>query len=264
MFLGGCAPITHDARAVARAEHARREPPPQPPPEPAKKHPPLVSWSLDDLTAVEGEAVELRHADRPVAILSLSALRALRKATSRIGAVVSSDQSTLQPIFRIVEGFPANAHVISSPTHPVVAVNVAMVHLLDDDEALWAALIGHELAHVEYGHRQKRTERADWGAKAGGVVTVLLGFMGVPLASVLMDSAATLVTLGYSREDELEADAAAVTYLRRAGYDPEAAMRFHQRLVEHTDNRSGNLLSTHPGGKERIDAIRRVLESPPS
>ena len=79
-----------------------------------------------------------------------------------------------------------------------------------------------------------------------------------------MDSAATLVTLGYSREDELEADAAAVTYLRRAGYDPEAAMRFHQRLVEHTDNRSGNLLSTHPGGKERIDAIRRVLESPPS
>lgn len=262
LLAGACAPIPPDARRLARAEHERQTAPPPPPPvAPPAGHHQAVSWPLGELAALDEPAVELRHDELTVAILSVPALKAMQAAAARLAVVVGAARPGLAPNFRVVEGFAANAYAIVTPEQPVIAANFGMVALLRDDEALWAALIGHELAHLTQGHQQKRVDRQERGEAASGVISVMLGFVGVPLAALLTDTAANIVNLGYSREDELAADALAVDYLRQAGYDPTAALRFHERLAKHSGARPGGLLSTHPGGAERVEAIRRQLEA---
>jgi predicted Zn-dependent protease len=70
-----------------------------------------------------------------------------------------------------------------------------------------------------------------------------------------MNLLSTLILLGYSREAELEADAAAVNYLHGAGYDPQAVPRVLRRLRQR--ERLGGVtypgvLSTHPDSGTRI------------
>ena len=61
----------------------------------------------------------------------------------------------------------------------------------------------------------------------------------------------------YSREQELEADEVALTFLQKAGYDPQAFISVQKLLHKIAKSRSDTLFSFHPLFKERIEAIRR-------
>lgn len=262
LILGGlsaCAPLPPDARIRAREEHAKQTE--TPPAIPAPAHPEVLSWPVGNMAALDGVAVELRREDSTVAIFPLPTFKAFHQAAQRILSVANQDLPELMPEVRVVEGWSANAFAVSRPEHPLITANFGMLALLGDDEAMWATVFGHELAHLKLKHQEQRTERDEWGHRASGVLSVMLGFVGVPLAPLLTDTAASMVTRGYSREDEMEADALALVYLRRAGYDPVAALRFHQRLAMHTGNQPKGLMSTHPAGTERIEAIRNLLET---
>ena len=253
-----CAPLPPNARENARNEHARQNPPPPPPPAPV--HHEVTAWNLSDLVAAEHEAVGFIRGEFTVAVLPTASLRAMAAAAARLSDAIKTEPPLFTAHFQVVEGYWANAYAIQRKDHPAVAVNFGMVKMLGDDESLWAAVLGHELAHLKRQHQQKRNERNEWGSAVSGVASVILGFVGVPLAPLLTDTASNVVNLGYSREDELEADALSVSYLRQAGYDPGAALRFHERLAEQSSD-SGGLWSTHPGGKDRVEAIRQLLTS---
>jgi predicted Zn-dependent protease len=261
-LLGGllvaCAPLPPNARSEARNEHARQNPPPVLPPEVAPVHQEMPAWDLADLVATEHEAVGFLRGEYTVAVLPASSFRAMASAAARLTEAVKEEPPLFSPRFQVVEGYGANAYAINRKEKPAVAVNFGLVKMLGDDEGLWAAVLGHELAHLKRQHQQRRNERNEWSTTVSGIVSVVLGFVGVPLAPLLTDTASNVVTLGYSRDDELEADALSVTYMRRAGYDPVAALRFHQRLAERSQD-SGGLWSTHPGGQERVEAIRNLL-----
>lgn len=259
-----CARIAHDARTVARAEHEKQTAPPVPAPEAPKIHHEVQTWPLADLAAVDARSVELYRSDSVVAILPVNAFRALLHAADRVSRAANVEPPVVLPLFLLEEGWAPNAFAIGKSDRPVISVNFGMVALLGDDEGMWATVLGHELAHLKSQHQQKRFERSSWGNTASGVLTVMLGFLGVPLAPLLTDAASTVVNRGYSREDEREADALAVSYLRQAGYDPADALRFHEHLAAHSGSNAGGLLSTHPGGVERVEAMRRLIASPPA
>lgn len=98
---------------------------------------------------------------------------------------------------------------------------------LMNNEAELAGVLGHEVGHVAARHSQRRQVRAQRN--------MLGGILGAVLSGVLLGDSSIgntisrgflqgsqLLTLSFSREQELQADELGIQYLNRAGYDPYA------------------------------------------
>lgn len=134
---------------------------------------------------------------------------------------------------------------------------------LMNDEAELAFVMGHEVAHVAARHGQKRQNRAMLSNILAGVAGAITGSDLVGRGAGLV---AGLTTLGYSREQERQADSLGVRYLATAGYDPLgsvdslAALGAQTALEARLKGQSGaepsKWLSTHPANEERVARIR--------
>lgn len=99
---------------------------------------------------------------------------------------------------------------------------------LMNNEAELAAVLGHEVGHVAARHSQRRQQAATQNQLGGlGIAIlsqILLGSSN-PLGETIAKGAlqgSQLLTLKFSRTQELEADELGITYLGGAGYDPRA------------------------------------------
>ncbi|WP_439547480.1 M48 family metalloprotease [Sandarakinorhabdus sp.] len=139
---------------------------------------------------------------------------------------------------------------------------------LMNDEAELAFIMGHEVAHVAARHGQKRQNRS---ALSG----ILAGLAGAVTGSDLIGRGAGIVagltTLGYSREQERQADSLGVRYLTSAGYDPlgsvdslaalGAQTALEARLKGQGGAEPSQWLSTHPANAERVERIRKEAQA---
>jgi predicted Zn-dependent protease len=67
-----------------------------------------------------------------------------------------------------------------------------------------------------------------------------------------------LLTLKFSRQDEIDADLVGLELAARAGYDPQASVSLWNKMAAASKNQGGlSFLSTHPSGPDRI----KVLEA---
>ena len=108
-----------------------------------------------------------------------------------------------------------------------VQVTTALAQYVADDAEL-AAVLAHEFAHNILGHRVR--------LDAARVSRGFFGNFGRNAARI--------------RETEIEADRFSIYLLDRAGYDPEAAVRFWTRFGQHGLNFLGS--PTHPNWRSRI------------
>lgn len=119
-----------------------------------------------------------------------------------------------------------------------------------------AFVLGHEMAHIHCGHaRQRMMTKAVMGTATR--FTPVSKLLKLPVGSVL----STLMQQGYSREHEMEADANAVQWMTRAGFNGRAVvevMEQLQALRSGTESPAG-YLSSHPGWDVRIAAITTML-----
>jgi predicted Zn-dependent protease len=67
------------------------------------------------------------------------------------------------------------------------------------------------------------------------------------------------VLLPYSREHELEADRLGLIFMAMAGYDPQTAVPFWERMASSGGNKPPEFLSTHPSDATRIQKIKSAL-----
>jgi predicted Zn-dependent protease len=104
-----------------------------------------------------------------------------------------------------------------------------------EDEAELAAVLAHEFAHNMLGHRLRLNQ--------AGVQRGLLGNFGMNARRI--------------RETEVEADRLSVYLMERAGYDPEAAVRFWSRFGRHGLNFLGS--PTHPNWRLRIASFETEI-----
>ena len=146
-----------------------------------------------------------------------------------------------------------------------------------ENEAQFAAVIGHEIGHVMARHTAQRLSRLklqQLGLAIGGVA--LEGKSGSDTLLTMGAIGSSLLLLKYSRSQELQADRLGVKYMARLGYDPVEAISAHRALEKSADDYLGrigksrqeaslisSLLSTHPEQENRISEIRAMINQLP-
>jgi predicted Zn-dependent protease len=126
---------------------------------------------------------------------------------------------------------------------------------LDDDEV--AAIMGHEVAHALREHARERMGKNAATGIGASVLSALLGLGGA--GDALLNMGGQLLTLRFSREDEIEADIVGMELSARAGYDPAAGVRLWEKMIAASKGAPPEFLSTHPSGPSRIADIRAKL-----
>ncbi|HPR23477.1 MAG TPA: M48 family metalloprotease [Candidatus Sabulitectum sp.] len=158
----------------------------------------------------------------------------------------------------------------------IVLLNKGLCDLAQNEDEL-AAIIAHEAAHVVLSHGIRSVEKA----KLTSAWTTLghegarhLGSQEVQELSdtygdVVDDITMNLVTRGYSRDSERQADSLAVHILYRAGYDPAALASVLDRMSGVTNRNGPGFWQTHPDPSDRAAWVRSEisgagLSSPPA
>ncbi len=122
---------------------------------------------------------------------------------------------------------------------------------MSEDEL--AAVLAHEVGHIELGHSRKQQVRA---TMSGWATMAAPPMMGGALGRMAMTAGMTAMQRRVSRDAEREADAWATKLLADAGFDPKALEVFLARTAGWS--RSGGLWSTHPSPAARIEALREL------
>ena len=159
----------------------------------------------------------------------------------------------------ISEGERANAYAGLMNARRVIGINTAMVKLIGDDIDEYAALLGHEAAHWAKGHVDAGRLRSSTIQAIGNLIGAGLSMTGIPAAGLITGLGADMIDSTFSRDDEREADAFGVEYMLATGFDPEAAVRLHERMLKLPGGVRVPFLSTHPSSEERIDNLKKLI-----
>ncbi|HZY82939.1 MAG TPA: M48 family metallopeptidase [Cyclobacteriaceae bacterium] len=128
------------------------------------------------------------------------------------------------------------------------------------DEAGVAIVMGHEVAHAIANHGRERMSEA---MLANGLLSGLSAAMGQnpTLAQELLLQSlgigANVGMLKFSREHESEADHIGLIFMAMAGYDPNEAPKFWERMAAQSGGGAPpEFLSTHPSHETRIKDLQ--------
>lgn len=113
-------------------------------------------------------------------------------------------------------------------------------------------VLAHELAHEDLGHVAK-TQTLGTGVSIG----VALLEQIFPGSSAITPLAGQLILNRYTQNEEYAADRHGAEILQKAGYRPELMADTLAWLSQVEGGSEGGFFATHPGTKDRIEALRR-------
>lgn len=131
----------------------------------------------------------------------------------------------------------------------------AMIKFLDN-EAEFAGVMGHEMAHAARRHSTQQLTKA-YGLQV--VLSVVLGQNPNLLAQMAADLAAGVAMLAFSRDDEYESDELAVKYLYATSYDARGVAGFFEKIE--SEPQPPEFLSTHPNPGNRVEKIYEIWQN---
>ncbi len=131
-----------------------------------------------------------------------------------------------------------------------------------DNEAQLAGVLAHEIGHYMQRHTLDRLR----DAKARMAFATFMAAFGV--VGLVGQLAAIAGGLGFSRDQEREADSISITLMREAGYDPREASKVWDNLrAELAGAPAGDptkvnvMFATHPPSDERSATLARLAET---
>lgn len=187
---------------------------------------------------------------------------------SSVGARVAkgAHRQTIPWAFHVVRSEVVNAWAIPGGH---VYITTAMLQNLKSEAEL-AAVLAHEVAHIDLFHSVNRAQDI-----------AVLERLGLKSLAFVVAVAERLVTVGYSEVQEAEADRTGLILAVRAGYDPLSAFEtfklFHEMDREDVSRVTGrggperellrslrralkDYFQTHPRPLERLEALRDLLD----
>ncbi len=131
------------------------------------------------------------------------------------------------------------------------------------DENGIAVVMGHEIAHAVAQHGNERMSQ-QLAIQMGGIAlseavktqkqeTIDLAMLAFGVGTQVG------VMLPYSRTHESEADELGLYFMAMAGYNPQTAPAFWERMAEQSGSRPPEFLSTHPDPSNRIENLNRLM-----
>ena len=160
--------------------------------------------------------------------------------------------------FNLVEDKTVNAWCMPGGK---VVVYTGLLAVTQNETAL-AAVMGHEIAHAIARHGNERMSQG---------ILVLAGDIGLQrfmlekpketqdLFLQAYGAVSGLGMLKYSRSHESEADKMGLVYMALAGYNPQEAIAFWERMSKIGDSNVPQILSTHPSDETRIKDIKAYM-----
>lgn len=160
--------------------------------------------------------------------------------------------------FNLVEDSQVNAFCMPGGK---IVVYTGILPYTKDETGL-AVVLGHEVGHAIAKHANERMSNQ-----------LALNYGGAALGTLLEKSSATTQTIGsavwglgsqvgimlpFNRKQELEADHLGLILMTIAGYDPNQAIPFWQRMSQQ-GSKGMEFLSTHPSDESRIKQIQKEI-----
>lgn len=128
------------------------------------------------------------------------------------------------------------------------------------DETGIAIVMGHEVAHAIANHGRERMSQQMAAEMGLNVLSVAMGQNPTQSTQLLMQAVGAGTSIGmlkFSREHESEADHMGLIFMAMAGYDPNQAPVFWQRMSTMSGGEQPpEFLSTHPSHETRIKDLQ--------
>lgn len=162
--------------------------------------------------------------------------------------------------FNLVEDKQVNAWCM--PGGKVVVYSGLLPVAMDD--AGLAVVMGHEIAHAIAEHGNERMSQGLLAQMGGVALSTALSTQTAATQQLWMSvygvGARYGAVLPYGRMQENEADHLGLVFMTMAGYDPNAAISFWERMsAKKGGSAPAEFLSTHPADTTRIANIRRLI-----
>ena len=193
----------------------------------------------------------------------------VKRVGSRIASAVekylnehglSSEVKNYSWEFNLIESDEMNAWCMPGGK---VVVYTGLLPVTKDDSGL-AVVMGHEIAHAVAKHGSERMSQGLLAQLGGMALSTALSKEPAATQQLAMAAygagAEVGVLLPFSRTQESEADHLGLIFMAMAGYNPDEAVTFWERMMAQSKGgKPPEILSTHPSDSNRIAAIKKLL-----
>jgi predicted Zn-dependent protease len=180
----------------------------------------------------------------------------LRRVGQRIAAVAEKPEYKWE--FNVLQGKDINAFALPGGK---VAFWEGIMPVAQDDNGI-AVIMGHEIAHALARHGAERMSQT-MGAQAIGQIlsaATVSPALREDFLKLYGATAAVGFILPWGRAQESEADHIGLILMAKAGYNPNAAIGFWERMAKVSGgDKPPQFLSTHPSDETRIAQIKKWL-----
>lgn len=192
----------------------------------------------------------------------------VRRVGSRIAAAIKTyyDGKGMPSVlegyqweFNLVDNKEANAWCMPGGK---VVVYTGLLPFTQNEAAL-AVVIGHEITHAIAQHGSERMSQGLLQQLGGTVLQVALSNKPAETQNLFMTAYGIGSTLGgtlpFSRKEETEADKFGLYFSAMAGYNPQEAIPFWERMAASGGAKPPEFLSSHPSDANRIAQIKSIM-----
>ncbi len=182
--------------------------------------------------------------------------------TNRVGLRIAAAADEPDPNLPDRAKFDWEFHTLSSDTPNAfclpggkIFVYTGLLQYATTDAEL-AAVMGHEVGHAIARHGAERTSQSQTAGLVGSVGSAVLG----PVFNAAYGLGVNYgILMPYGRMQESEADYIGLILMAKAGYDPNAALSFWQKMAQAGGSKPPEWMSTHPSDASRIAEIQKQL-----
>jgi predicted Zn-dependent protease len=165
--------------------------------------------------------------------------------------------------FRVVNANYVNAYAF--PGGSIACTRGILLSL--DNEAELAALLGHELGHVNARHTAEQMSKGMLTQTILGGLAAAVGTQGAlygDIASKLGQIGAGALLASYSRDNERQADSLGMGYMVKSGYSAQGMvglMDMLRSMGQHQPSTIELMFATHPMSDERYQTAVQTAET---
>jgi metalloendopeptidase OMA1, mitochondrial len=169
------------------------------------------------------------------------------------------DPAYMEWEFNVLEDEHVNAFCLPGGK---VAVFTGLLRLVEDDDDFLATVLSHEIAHALAHHANERIASQELTQRARSASGDEMGSLepgeSARLIDILAGIGSQIHGLSAARRQESEADHIGLFLMAFAGYNPEKAVLFWDRMQQVSQQRGApiEILSDHPSDARRIAQIQ--------